>query len=174
MKKYLLAFVASTFIATGCNAATQVVPLPPSKIENYDAKPVGNVPAPAKPMPVAPPTDVNPKSSISIQIQSPLIGGVGQEFVAVFVASGGSEPYTWRVAKGSLLPPGLSLEPILVIPDCAPPAPPEKPNCRPPYNDPTSIKITGTSTESGSFPITLSTTDSSNHPRSISALLTIK
>ncbi len=162
-------------LAVGCNSTAQVMPLPTPSDRNANLKPVSDVAvAAAVPVAAVPPVNTESNSSIGIQTQSSLIGGVGQEFVAVFVASGGSEPYTWRVAKGSLLPPGLSLEPILVIPDCAPPAPPEKPNCRPPYNDPTSIKITGTSTESGSFPITLSTTDSSNHPRSISALLTIK
>lgn len=78
-----------------------------------------------------------------MQTQSPLSGSVDQEFVAVFAASGSNEPYAWLLTKG-LLPSGLSLEPILVIPDCAPPAPPEKPNCRAPYNDPERIKIFGT------------------------------
>ncbi len=159
-KHYLIAFALTVFLAAGCSTATQRAPVPPTVDIKASAKPVDVAPAPVKPVPVVPPSGAAPKSTIVIQTQSSLSGIVGQEFVAIFTANGGVEPYAWRIAKGTL-PPGLSLEPILVIPDCAPPAPPEKPNCRAPYNDPQSIKITGTPTNVGSFPVTLSATDSS-------------
>lgn len=172
-KQYLLTIATIVFIAAGCNSVSQSVPLPSPAIEDNGAKPVDRAPAPVKPSPAPRPPDAEPKKTISIQTQSSLRGATGQEFVAIFTAVGGAEPYVWRIAKGAL-PSGLSIEPILVVPDCAPPAPPEKPNCRAPYNDPQSIKITGTLTKAGSFPITLSATDSSGVVGTASVTLVIK
>ena len=124
---------------------------------------------------VATPVTHNDKltGAITIRVPENLSGTTGQEFNAIFEASGGQPPYTWQITGGTL-PAGLTLKPILVFPDCTPVQPPAKPNCRAPYDDPTKTKVTGTPTQAGSFPLSLTATDRDRQSGHASFTLIIK
>jgi hypothetical protein len=172
-KSYITVCLGLVLLAAGCDTSNNSMhPLPPIAEKWPNAVP------PTGPAPIPPPAPTiknngGAKSAIVIQVPSDLSGMVGQEFSRVFEASGGAEPYTWRVTAGAL-PPGLEFGPVLVIPDCSPVAPPAETNCRVPYNDPSAIKITGTPIRSGSFAIVLSATDSLKYSGTASVTFVVK
>ena len=112
-------------------------------------------------------------ANISISALSELRGSVGRSFQATFEARGGTPSYNWSVTAGSL-PPGLSL--------LSPPLPLAAAPC---YLDPetgisncpeikqTTIWLTGTPTQAGSYKFELTATDSRGNRGSATFVATI-
>jgi hypothetical protein len=91
-------------------------------------------------------------SSLAITTTSPLppgtVGTVYNSSGVQFAATGGTPPYTWSVASGSSLPPGLTL-------------------------DPTTGLLSGTPTTAGTYNFGITATDSSTPPVPVTVTFTL-
>jgi Putative Ig domain len=97
---------------------------------------------------------VKPPLALTITNTSPLPSGkVGTTYAQNFFLSGGTEPYTWSVASGTL-PPGLKLTTT---------AAPEA----------TGNQLAGTPTKAGTFSFTMKVSDSGGHQATKRFKLTI-